>query len=125
MINQIKLSGLTVNEWDRGKYTFIVFEILCHECLSWSTLRRFHPRFINKKYFCNSCSKSGKRNSFYGKKHTKESKKKQSENAHRVFGVDNHFYGRKHSKESMETMAQKRRNNALPKRFAGKNWVFA
>lgn len=72
---------------------------------------------IKNDTLCKSCAKKGERNSFYGKRHTEESKNKQGikeyteegylrlvEHAKSRIGKKNPFYGKQHSKETIELL---------------------
>ncbi len=52
-------------------------------------------------------SKAGENNSFYGKKHSEESKRKMGGAVVDYSGEKNPFYGKKHSQESIDSMKDK------------------
>ncbi len=57
---------------------------------------------------CRSCSTTGKRNPFFNKKHTYETKQKHSRTmAGRYIGEKNPFYGKTHSQEVKEMLSRK------------------
>jgi hypothetical protein len=58
-MNRIWVSGFLQEDWTRGKYVFVEFQIECTECSSITTLNRFHPRYLAKPYKCWSCSHTG------------------------------------------------------------------
>jgi G:T-mismatch repair DNA endonuclease (very short patch repair protein) len=77
--------------------------VACKKCLEeaillWPSLR-YHIR-NNSEYHCQSCSKLGSKNSFFGKHHSEESKQKQVESYGDRTGSNNPFYGKSHTEET-------------------------
>jgi len=84
--------------------------VACHECKCFSEINfRGGKKYglMNAKYMCKPCSATGPRNSFYGKKHTEETKKILSEGRKGKYnGKDNPFYGRKHSLKTKKRISE-------------------
>lgn len=96
-------------------------EIICL-CTSFEVMRDVETHMVrycidNDKRHCYNIAYSGtgaaygERNSFYGKKHTDETKRKISEIAKKRTGSLNHFYGKKHTKETKRKISENRPNN--------------
>lgn len=68
-------------------------QIECNSCKN-KFLFLFKKRYINKLYICHSCSIKGNKNPFYGKHHSKESKKKMGGCVNDYSGKNNPMYNR-------------------------------
>lgn len=74
--------------------------IECSECSKQSTLG-WRTGLLKKAYLCQSCSKLGARNGFFGRVHTDQTKKKKSlQMKGRYAGEANPFFGKKHTEET-------------------------
>ena len=62
---------------------------------------------------CKPCSKKGENNSFYGKKHSKKTKKKYSENrkgeGNGMYGKPSAMLGKRHTEEAIRKQSEKRK----------------
>lgn len=56
---------------------------------------------------------SGNKNSFFGKKHTEENKKAQSDRMKLRVGNKNHFFGKRHAQSTIERIKQSCKSSAL------------
>lgn len=89
-------------------------------------------RIIQKGQYrecCFICSKKGKRNPMYGKKHTLGSKYKMSENRKGLAsGIDHPFYGKYRSKETKKKISENTKKamarEEVRKKMTGKNHPF-
>jgi len=86
---------------------FNTIEICCDECNIKNEIKFITSNHKKKKYICFSCNKKGERNSFFGKKHSIESKLKQRNTKLGMYdGEKNPFYGKKHTKETKEKISK-------------------
>lgn len=70
-------------------------KVQCHKCGAWKEFI-YDGRHEQKEYICPSCMFSGKRNPFYGKKHSQEFKNRLSKERKGIWGVGekNAMYGK-------------------------------
>lgn len=87
----------------------------CNVVLEYSSKSHLHSAIKNEST-CKFCVNKGKNHYFYGKKHSEETKRKQSEaNSGRnnpnygKVGIDNPFYGKTHSEETKRKMSESRK----------------
>jgi very-short-patch-repair endonuclease len=135
---QGKINWVSLANGKKVKRTELIspyFSIECCECKKQKYINCYHG--IDKKiYFCQSCSKLGERNGFFGKKHTEEYKQKRSQDrkgkwkawnkgikmpeewykrlsekrkkeAWKVTGPRNPFYGKTHTEKTKQILSQK------------------
>lgn len=135
---QGRVNCVTLANGEKVKRTELVnpyFSIECCECKKQKYINCYHG--IDKKiYFCQSCSKLGERNGFFGKTHTEEYKQKRSQDrkgkwkawnkgikmpeewckrlsekrkreAWKVTGPRNPFYGKTHTEKTKQFLSKK------------------
>lgn len=93
------------------KYYFILECDMCAKEFTRTKARRICSRKRTGKDLCNSCSKSGKLNSFYGKTHTSDNKEKTSIRMKLNIGERNTFFGKHHSEETKKILSEKTKQN--------------
>lgn len=124
MINKIKYNGeLIIGFEKRGRFNYGIqdngnlvrltlirankIQISCNVCGKWVTLKYRKP-LIDKKYECQSCTKKGEKNPFYGKKHTIETKESLRDSTiGKYSGEKNPFYGKKHTEKTRKHLSKK------------------
>jgi very-short-patch-repair endonuclease len=74
-------------------------DIRCSKCRKIKSLRVFRKSFLSLPYVCISCVKKGNANSFYGKYHSADSKRRIGGAVCDYNGNNNPFYGKHHSNE--------------------------
>lgn len=140
MLNEIYVKDSMIKMVDRIKekrYTWLVFDdgtkmptsellgqavmIKCHDCKSLFETKFFtsKPNIFERAYLCHSCSISGPRNGFYGKKHSKKFKERLSKERKGKWcvGQDNAMFGVNiwdtFSDEKAEQIRDKKRKSVL------------
>lgn len=120
ILNKIKTGGIG------GGYIKWTYEECSREALKYTKLCDFYKKsrvaydtckengwYEITKHLIESDFK-GENNSFYGKKHTTETKLKMSENKKLTqVGENNSFYGKKHTTETKNIIAEKQRSNNI------------
>ena len=95
-------------------------QIECEQCNSLKAVE-FRSALLKKEYVCQSCNKKGKHNPFYGKTHTKETKKQHSKYMEgRFVGENNPFYSKTHTEETKNILRQKCSHYGKDNGFYGK-----
>lgn len=103
---------------DLSKYSKRKIWAVCDDCGKERLLV-----FSSYRDLCKSCVKNGKRNSFYGKHHTQESKQKIRDNLD-ISGKNNPFYGKHHTIETKNKISISHKGKKIPSISGDKhpNW---
>ena len=107
MLNIIYFNDIQIktNEEFKALKKESIVELYCSECQNkFKAIKK--NKYIQKKYFCFSCSKKGIKNPFYNKHHSDETKKKIGGSVKDYSKEKNPFYGKKHSTETKRKIAK-------------------
>lgn len=129
------LEEISIIEWEEKEKFYIEKYTLENELTNLSKGGKGNTGFFHSKEtkLLMSKNRKEKQNSFYGKKHTKETilKIKEKNILHnkknKELGINNAFYGKKHSQETKNIMSKKAKerwekgNMHLPPKLIGKN----
>lgn len=89
-------------------------EITCKRCGAKKMVKPYLVDPINGNYCSRSCmgrDRVGDKNPFYGKKHTKASKDKNSKSCMGRNGADNGFFGKTHTDDTKDKISEKQKEN--------------
>ena len=88
---------------------------VCDECgtIRITSKNRYHS-------LCQSCAKKGKRNHFYGKHHTEETKKRMRENHRDIHGIHNSNFGKVRSETHKQRLSESKKGKCCGKQ--NPNW---
>lgn len=91
----------------KKRYSFSLIFIKCSECNIFESKKNFRKDFLIKNFLCSSCRVKGERNHFFGKKHSEESKLKQSIIKKEIYvGENNPFFGKIHSDKTKKNISK-------------------
>lgn len=108
-INDMNIKELVSEEvlLFKKRTSFSSIYIKCSECNKFETKKHFRKDFLIKTFFCSSCRGKGERNHFFGKKHSEESKLKQSNIKKEIYaGENNPFFGKIHSDKTKKKISK-------------------